>query len=98
MNTGNGFVCDIASSDEYASFEAFREKMSKSKIIDEYVENVHSRRNVVRHTRYEREGLVLENEYSPCSEGIRYSTVNGHYISKPRIQVTGITEYPFGND
>ena len=98
MNTGNGFVCEIASSDEYASFEAFREKMSKSKIIDEYVENVHSRRNVVRHTRYEREGLVLENEYSPCSEGIRYSTVNGHYISKPRIQVTEIAEYPFGNN
>ena len=92
MNTGSGFVCEIASSDEYASFEAFREKISGSTIIDEYIGNVHSRWNTVRHTRYERKGLVLENEYSPCSEGIRYLTVNGKYISKPRIMVSGISE------
>lgn len=98
MNTGSGFVCEIASSDEYPSFEAFREKMAQAKITDEYRENVHSRWNSVRHTRYERIGLVLENEYSPCSEGIRYSTVNGQYIDKPRIQVSGIAEYPFDQE
>jgi hypothetical protein len=92
MNTGSGFVCEIASSDEYVSFEAFREKMSRSSIIDEYIGNVHSRWNMVRHTRYGRQGIALENEYSPCSEGIRYSTVNGQYISKPRLQVSGISE------
>jgi hypothetical protein len=92
MNTGSGFVCEIASSDEYASFEAFREKISGSTILDEYISNVHLRWNTVRHTRYERNGLALENEYSPCSEGIRYSTVNGQYISKPRLQVSGISE------
>ena len=98
MNTGSGFVCEIASSDEYASFEEFRKEMSGSKIVDEYISNMHYRWNTVRHTRYERKGLVLENEYSPCSEGIRYSTVNGHYISKPRILVSGISEYPMEND
>lgn len=96
MNIGSGFVCEIASSDEYSSFDAFRDKMSKVKITDEYRENVHSRMNTIRHTKYERNGIVLENEYSPCSEGIRYSTVNGQYISKPRIEVSGCKEYPFG--
>ena len=97
MNTGNGFVCEISSSDEYTSFENFRKEISSTKIIDEYISNVHSRWNTVRHTRVERKGLVLENEYSPCSEGIRYSTVNGQYVKKPRIEVTGINEYPFAN-
>lgn len=95
MNLGSGFVCEIASSDEYPSFEAFCAAMAKTKITDEYRENDHSRRNSVRHTRYEKPGLVLENEYSPCSEGIRYSTVNGQYIEKPRIKVSGIHDYPF---
>lgn len=34
MNTGSGFVCEIASSDEYASSESFRKSMAQTKITD----------------------------------------------------------------
>jgi hypothetical protein len=95
MNVGNGFVCEIASTKEYASFAAFRQKIGESKVTDFYRETIHARSNTTRCTRYEKEGLVLENEYSPSSEGIRFSTLNGQHISKPRLQVSGVVDYPF---
>ncbi|WP_338877336.1 hypothetical protein WBJ53_33215 (plasmid) [Spirosoma sp. SC4-14] len=89
QNKGNGFICEVASSDEYPSFEAFRKVMLASIVHDEYRTYVHYRSNMVRNTKYERKGLSIEHEYSPGSEGIRFSAVNGQYLAKPRLKVSG---------
>jgi hypothetical protein len=88
QNTGNGFVCEVSSSEE-SSFEAFRQKILAAKTTDEYRAYIHYRNNSVRNTRYEREGLSIENEYSPATESIRFIAVNGQYLSKPRLEVSG---------
>jgi len=89
---GNGFVCEIASEEDYPSFEAFRETMIQAKITDEYKAYKHYRRNPHRHTKYQRNGIVLESEYSPLDEGIRFQTYNGKLLQKPRFKVDGIEE------
>ncbi|MDD4921426.1 MAG: hypothetical protein PHS30_02995 [Bacteroidales bacterium] len=89
QNKGNGFVCEVASTDEYPSFEAFRKAMSAAKVTDEYHTYPHYRSNMVRNTLYERKGLSMENNYSPGTESIRYTTINGKYRMTPRLQVTG---------
>jgi len=90
--TGNGFVCEVASSDEYDSFEQFRNVISTSKFTDEYRAYQHYRKNPHRFTSYKRDGIVLESEYSPIDEGIRFQTYNGQFLKKPRFEVDGLDE------
>jgi hypothetical protein len=95
--TGNGFICEVASTDEYPSFEAFKDKISQSKVVDEYRAYRHYRRNSQRYTRYYCNDLVLENEYSPIDEGLRFQTYNSEYLKKPILEVDGLdtSKIPF---
>jgi len=54
------------------------------------VTNPHKRQTYTRITSYEREGLKLQCEYSPVSEGIRYITVNGWVEEQPKLQASGL--------
>lgn len=90
--TGNGFVCEIASFDEYSTFEEFRMAIGASQVTDEYRAYQHYRKNAHRYTSYERGNILLESEYSPIDEGIRYQTLNGKFFEYPRFEVDGLVE------
>lgn len=97
--TSNGFVAEVGSQRESGSFEAFVDRMKGIKIRDELFTCMHWRWTYMRRVRYEREGLVLECEYSPVTEGIKYAAVNGKLVETPVLEVTGldVSKVPFMN-
>ncbi|OCT15208.1 hypothetical protein A8709_13990 [Paenibacillus pectinilyticus] len=95
--TGNGFVVQVSSEDESEGFEAFRERASQVQIEDKNLSSPHSRRTVLRRTRFQSEGVALACEYSPISEGIRYMEVNGQALTNEKLAITGydVSRLPF---
>lgn len=87
---GNGFVCEMGSKAEDGGFEAFRKRFAKVAVRDLYRRTVHSRGAYTRQVRYSREGLALEMEYNPGTEGIRYQTINGRLPHTPQLEATGL--------
>ncbi|RAV19695.1 hypothetical protein [Paenibacillus contaminans] len=88
--TGNGFVAEVRDCREAESFEAFRRQVALAAVTDRMYANMHTRGTYVRHTGYKRDGLTLECEYSPASEGIKYQAVNGAVPLVDRIRTTGL--------
>jgi len=89
---GNGFAAEIGSRAEAGSFEAFRKQMGAYQIKDVLQASVHTRHTFTRKTSYAREGIVLECEYSPVSEGIKTMAVNGKALEQPKFHITGFDE------
>lgn len=89
---GNGFVCEMGSQAEDGSFADFRKRFAPGQyeIEDYYRRTVHSRGAYTRHVTYRRDGLTLETEYNPTSEGIRYQAINGVVPTKPQIEADGL--------
>ncbi|SIT08788.1 hypothetical protein SAMN05421766_10954 [Zobellia uliginosa] len=87
---GNGFVCEVASTEEYSSFEQFRKKIGGAKVEDNYRAYQHYRKNPHRYVKYDRGDLFIETEYSPIDEGVRYQTVNGKNVIKPVLETDGL--------
>jgi hypothetical protein len=88
--TGNGFVAEVGSEQESGSFASFRRLNQEPHIHDELFTCTHYRWRSLRRTKYEREGLTLECEYSPVMEGIKCITVNGRIPQTPILQLTGL--------
>ncbi|NEW07121.1 hypothetical protein GK047_14025 [Paenibacillus sp. SYP-B3998] len=90
--TGNGFVAELGSEQQYGSFQAFKQIVSTPVMKDEYLSNVHMRGTTVRQTVFERAGCKLACEYSPISEGIRYLSVNDRPLGHIKLAATGLDE------
>jgi hypothetical protein len=89
---GNGFVCEMGSKAEDGRFDAFRARFAPGKyeITDFYRRTVHSRGAYTRCVKYRREGLTLETEYNPTTEGIRYQSINGRVPKEPQLDATDL--------
>lgn len=88
--TGNGFVTEIRNSLEAGSFEEFRCMFNNAEIRDELFQCAHTRQTYLRRLSYIRDGLTVECEYSPVSEGIRYIAINGNIPPFPKLEITGL--------
>ncbi|AEE96529.1 hypothetical protein [Mahella australiensis] len=88
--TGNGFVSEVRSEDEVGSFENFRDMMKDVKTSDELFTCMHWRWTYMRRTKYERDGLTMECEYSPASEGVKCVSINGSVSEAPKLKISGI--------
>lgn len=97
--TGNGFVAEIGSEEEWGSFEAFRNGLGEHVIRDEWQSTIHSRFSTLRKTSFEKEGLRMECEYSPVTEGIKQISVNGEPLSPEKLHISGFDtdSLPFMN-
>lgn len=87
--TGNGFVAEIRTQKEMGSFENFRTEAEKFEVRDGWHSTVHSRFSTIRNTVYERQGLCLECQYSPVTEGIKHLAINGEPPASPKLSITG---------
>lgn len=92
---GGGFICEMGSKAADGSFEAFRARFAPGKyeVTDFYRRTVHSRGALSRCVKYQREGLALETEYNPTTEGIRYQTINGRVPKKPQLDATDLPRH-----
>lgn len=93
--TRSGFAAEVRSEEECGGFEALcRRPVS---LRDEWRVSPHSRQTYIRMVRYAREGLTLETEYSPVSEGVKHITVNGHALYEPKLHISGfdVSRLPF---
>jgi hypothetical protein len=82
LTTHNGFVIEVASTDQWESLAAFRAHHARHQIIDHYHPG-----DCMRTLRYEREGLSLGMELSPVSDGIKCRTVNDQLATEQRFHV-----------
>lgn len=80
--THNGFVAEVSAATDWTSFEAFRRFHSAPRIHDQYAPG-----DRMRHVRYEREGLSLELEASPVSDGIKFAAINGELAPCPHFDI-----------
>ncbi len=90
--TGNGFACEIRSAYEFESFAAFRKSCGNFTVEDSFETSPHTRQTYTRITKYKTEKSLLACEYSPCSEGIRYQTVNGETFDGIKLFATGLNK------
>ena len=90
--TGGGFICEMGSQAADGDFAAFRARLAPGKyeITDFYRRTVHSRGAYSRCVMYTREGLTLETEYNPTTEGIRYQSINGRVPKDPQLNATDL--------
>lgn len=77
----NGVAVEVRSRDEYADFSEFRKAMQPK--TDDYMFTDSGR--AVRKFRYENDGKILHNEYSPLSMMMRYAMENGKAVPEPRF-------------
>lgn len=85
--TTNGFVVHMKRAEEFADFEAFIRYVEQGVLEDELTGQLEG---YTRWIRYTHPDVELQFAYSPVSEGILYSTVNGHPRPAPRFEATGI--------
>ncbi len=84
----NGVVVDVAAAEDWRTqggFEAFRRLHAGVCITDTF-----AAADAMRHVSYGREGLDLEMEISPVSDGIKYALVNGRPPKKPAFEAPGL--------
>ncbi len=87
---GNGFICEMGSAAEDGDFAAFRKRFETVTIDDRHHSDFNTRFAYRRQSRYARDGLELEMEYSPAGEGIRFQTVNGRIPPEPQLEAPGL--------
>ncbi len=87
---GGGFVCEMGSAAEDSDFATFRKRFAAVEIDDRHHGDFNTRNAFRRQTLYRRDGLELESEYSPLSEGIRFQTINGKIPHEPQLHATGL--------
>lgn len=77
----NGVAVEVRHVKDFKSFEHFRQAMQP--IVQDRMFEYFGR--AVRKFRYENDGNVLENEYSPLSLNMRYAMENGKLTPEPRL-------------
>jgi hypothetical protein len=89
---GNGFVCEMGDEKTDGSFDRFRARLADDKhtVTSLYRRTVHSRGAYTRQVTYQRDGLKLEIEYEPITEGIRYRTIDGRCAPEPQLDAPGL--------
>lgn len=86
----SGFICEMGSKSEDGDFATFGARFAPGKyeITDFYRRTAHNRGAYSRCVKYKREGLTLETEYDPTTEGIRYQSINGRAVKEPQLEWT----------
>lgn len=77
----NGVAVEVRTAGQYKSFHEFRLKMQPK--TDDYLFDYFGR--AVRKFRYQNDGKILENEYSPLSLEMRYAMENGQPVLEPKL-------------
>jgi len=83
--TNAGFVFEIHSADQFASFAAFRKWLSQGRVDDTYYAEM-------RTTTYEREGLKLSACYGPYDTAFRYTSIDDAPVANPPLSIKGIDD------
>ncbi|WP_127582583.1 hypothetical protein [Paenibacillus koleovorans] len=84
--TTNGFIAHVKRAEEFADFDAFIRYAEQGTLEDELTGQLEGYTRRIRYTHPEAD---LQFAYSPVSEGILYSTVNGLPRRAPRFEATG---------
>jgi hypothetical protein len=80
---GGGFLCEVATRDDFPTLEAFKSWFRRGEFIDE-------QQFFMRHVRYHREGLDLAMRWDILVDNIMYRAINGREHPLPRFSCTGI--------
>jgi len=95
--TSSGFIANMKSADEIGSFDLFMKYINEYSLED----NIEcSQGSYTRWIRYKRNDLDINFAYSPVSEGIMISAINGRPRPDPVFYATGINNdrLPFLQD
>ncbi|HSI09394.1 MAG TPA: hypothetical protein VK985_12480 [Rariglobus sp.] len=80
---GGGFVCEVATKDDFASLEAFKAWFRRGEVVDE-------QDFFMRHVRYHREGLDLGLRWDVWVDNIMHRTLNGRAYPTPVFECSGV--------
>ena len=80
---GGGFLCEVATADEYASVNEFRSWFRKGRVMDDQM-------FFMRQVRYSREGLDLGFRWDVWADNIMYRALNGREYPSPVFQCSGV--------
>jgi len=87
---GSGFICEVATEDDFDSLDAFKRWFRTGRVLDE----THF---WTRQVRWARPGLTLGMRYDVWNDHIMYRMVNGRRMRQPEFECTGIdnTQLPW---
>jgi hypothetical protein len=80
---GGGFLCEVATRDDFPSLAEFKAWFRRGKVLDEQT-------TFMRQVRYHREGLDLALRWDTWSDNIMYRALNGRTYPMPQFSCTGI--------
>ena len=80
---GGGFLCEVATREDFATLEEFKTWFRAGKIVQE-------QRFFMRQVRYHREGLDLGLCWDVWTDNIMFRTLNGRDYPMPKFQCSGI--------
>lgn len=80
---GGGFLCEVATVEDFTTLNEFKTWFRAGKVVDE--QDV-----FMRHVRYHRDGLDLGLRWDVWADNIMYRTLNGREYPMPKYQCTGI--------
>lgn len=80
---GGGFLCEVASRDEFATLEEFKAWFRAGKVAQE-------QDFFMRHVRYHREGLDLGLCWDVWADNVMFRTLNGGEYANPKFRCSGL--------
>ena len=80
---GSGFICEVATEDDFGSLDAFKHWFRSATVLDE----THF---WMRQVRWARQGLTMGMRYDVWNDHIMYRMVNGRRMRQPEFECTGI--------
>ena len=80
---GGGFLCEVATREDFKTLDAFKTWFRAGKIVQE-------QDFFMRHVRYHREGLDLGLRWDVWADNIMFRTLNGREYSTPRFECSGL--------
>jgi len=81
---GGGFLCEVATRDDFPSLPEFKKWFRRGRIVDE-------QSHFMRHVRYHREGLDLAMRWEVWADNIMYRALNGRAYPTPQFACTGVS-------
>jgi hypothetical protein len=80
---GGGFLCEVATTAEFASIDAFRAWFRQGQVLDDQM-------FFMRQVRYHRAGLDLGMRWDAWADHIMYRTLNGREYPMPKFECSGV--------
>lgn len=82
---GGGFICEVATKNEFADIDAFRNWFNQAQVLDE-------QKFWMRQVRYHRQGLDMGIRYDVWADNIMYRMLNGREMPMPKFACSGVDE------